>query len=281
MTVPREIEQMRAELTTWRRDIHAHPETAFAENRTSDLIAERLGGFGLEVHRGLAGTGVVGTLKCGTSDRSIGLRADMDALFLHEENDFAHRSTNDGKMHGCGHDVHTTMLLGAAKYLAGARNFDGTVTLHLPARRGNRQRGMRWQSHGSRRPVRAIPGRRRVRHAQLPGHSARPLRGARGADAGLDRYLRIQGAERAQSPGDPVHDARSDPDRRAHRRGVSCLQVARHQSGRTGDHEHHPVQGRRSGQRQARGPHHPPTKLMCGARSARWTMRCAMCSRRG
>ena len=127
MTVPREIEQMRAELTTWRRDIHAHPETAFAENRTSDLIAERLGGFGLEVHRGLAGTGVVGTLKCGTSDRSIGLRADMDALFLHEENDFAHRSTNDGKMHGCGHDVHTTMLLGAAKYLAGARNFDGTV----------------------------------------------------------------------------------------------------------------------------------------------------------
>ena len=127
MSVPREIEEMRDELATWRRDIHAHPETAFAEHRTSDLIAEKLGGFGLDVHRGLAGTGVVGTLKVGTSDRAIGLRADMDALFLHEENDFAHRSQNDGKMHACGHDGHTTMLLGAAKYLAQAKNFDGTV----------------------------------------------------------------------------------------------------------------------------------------------------------
>jgi hippurate hydrolase len=127
MGVARAIEEMRDELTIWRRDIHAHPETAFAEHRTSDLIAEKLGGFGLDVHRGLAGTGVVGKLKVGTSDRAIGLRADMDALFFHEENDFAHRSQNDGKMHACGHDGHTTMLLGAAKYLAGAKNFDGTV----------------------------------------------------------------------------------------------------------------------------------------------------------
>ena len=127
MGVLPDFQDLHRELTVWRRDIHAHPETAFVEHRTSDLVAERLAAFGVEVHRGLAGTGVVGTLRCGDGTTAIALRADMDALFLQEENDFAHRSRNEGKMHACGHDGHTTMLLGAAKYLARTRRFDGTV----------------------------------------------------------------------------------------------------------------------------------------------------------
>ena len=115
------------DLTSLRRDIHAHPETAFEEFRTADLVADQLTSYGIDVHRGLAKTGVVGVLKAGTGNRAIGLRADMDALPIEELNDFAHRSTNKGKMHACGHDGHTTMLLGAARYLAQNRDFDGTV----------------------------------------------------------------------------------------------------------------------------------------------------------
>jgi amidohydrolase len=115
------------DLVAWRRDIHAHPELGFEESRTSDLVAERLAAFGIEVHRGIGKTGVVGVLKAGTSPRTIGLRADMDALPIHEENDFAYRSQHNGRMHACGHDGHTTMLLGAARYLAETRGFDGTV----------------------------------------------------------------------------------------------------------------------------------------------------------
>src|SRR5579872_875935 len=115
------IEEIRAdhdELTAWRRDIHAHPELGFEESRTSELVAERLAGFGIEVHRGIGKTGVVGRLRVGNSPRSIGLRADMDCLPIEEGNTFEHRSTDKGKMHACGHDGHTTMLLGAARYLA-------------------------------------------------------------------------------------------------------------------------------------------------------------------
>ncbi len=128
MPVVNRIAEFHEEMKTWRRDIHRHPETAFEENRTSDLVAEKLAEWGIEVHRGLATTGVVGLLK-GQKDngRKIGLRADLDALHIHELNDFDHRSVNDGKMHACGHDGHTTMLLGAAKYLAETRNFDGSV----------------------------------------------------------------------------------------------------------------------------------------------------------
>jgi hippurate hydrolase len=115
------------ELTKIRRDIHAHPELGFEEERTADIVAAKLTEFGCEVHRGLATTGVVGTIRRGNSLRAIGLRADMDCLPMQELNEFAHRSTHDGKMHACGHDGHTTMLLGAAKYLARTRNFDGTV----------------------------------------------------------------------------------------------------------------------------------------------------------
>jgi amidohydrolase len=127
MAVKEEIAAFAAEMRMWRRDIHAHPETAFEETRTSDIVAEKLESFGLDVHRGLATTGVVGTLSVGNSNRAIGLRADLDALDIHEENTFDHVSTHAGKMHACGHDGHTTMLLGAAKYLSETRRFNGTV----------------------------------------------------------------------------------------------------------------------------------------------------------
>jgi amidohydrolase len=137
MPIIAELRECQAELTAIRRDIHAHPELAFAETRTAALVAERLEAFGCKVDRGLAGTGVVGTIRCGRSPAAIGLRADMDALPIHELNDFAHRSTADGKMHACGHDGHTTMLLGAARYLAATRNFNGTVHLIFqPAEEG-------------------------------------------------------------------------------------------------------------------------------------------------
>jgi amidohydrolase len=127
MKIVPEIEAIHKEMTEWRHTIHMHPETAFEEYKTSDFVAEKLESFGLEVHRGLAKTGVVGTLKSGSGNRAIGLRADMDALDLQELNEFSHRSQIDGKMHGCGHDGHTVMLLGAAKYLSETKKFDGTV----------------------------------------------------------------------------------------------------------------------------------------------------------
>ena len=118
------------ELAAIRRDIHAHPELAFNELRTAELVARELTRYGLEVHCGLAGTGVIGVLRKGSGTRAIGLRADMDALPLQEKNDFPHRSRDPGRMHACGHDGHTTILLGAARYLAEHRDdldFDGTV----------------------------------------------------------------------------------------------------------------------------------------------------------
>ena len=127
MSVKQEIEQDQQLLTGWRRDLHAHPEIAFEEHRTSSFVAERLESFGIEVHRGLAKTGVVGQLKAGSGNRAIALRADMDALPMDEHNAFDHRSEVPGMMHACGHDGHTTMLLGAAKYLAETKGFDGTV----------------------------------------------------------------------------------------------------------------------------------------------------------
>ena len=127
MPIKNRIAEYQAEMTAWRRDLHRHPETAFEEVRTADLVAGKLRDFGLEVHEGLAKTGVVAVLKAGEDARRIGLRADMDALHIHELNEFDHRSRHDGKMHACGHDGHTAMLLGAAKYLAETRRFDGTV----------------------------------------------------------------------------------------------------------------------------------------------------------
>lgn len=112
-----------------RRDLHAHPELRFEEQRTSDLIAATLTGWGIPIHRGLGKTGVVGVVSNGGSSRAVGLRADIDALPVTEHNAFAHASVNRGKMHACGHDGHTTMLLAAAKHLAAHRDFNGTVYL--------------------------------------------------------------------------------------------------------------------------------------------------------
>ncbi|WP_341675448.1 M20 aminoacylase family protein [Niveibacterium sp. SC-1] len=126
------------ELTRIRRDIHAHPELAFAEHRTAELVAARLEKLGIETHRGIGKTGVVGLIRAGSSSRVIGLRADMDALPITERNTFAHRSGAPGCMHACGHDGHTTMLLGAAEHLAATRRFDGTVVLIFqPAEEGH------------------------------------------------------------------------------------------------------------------------------------------------
>ncbi|MEO1480835.1 MAG: M20 aminoacylase family protein [Myxococcota bacterium] len=133
-----EIERLSGTMTEWRHDLHAHPEIAFEEIRTSGIVAEKLSGWGLEVHRGMAKTGVVGVLRGNDGDGPmIGLRADMDALPMQEENEFAHASTVPGKMHGCGHDGHTTMLLGAAKFLSENRDFRGSVAfIFQPAEEG-------------------------------------------------------------------------------------------------------------------------------------------------
>jgi hippurate hydrolase len=134
------IETIRAEaanIQALRRDIHAHPELCFQEQRTSDLIASTLTAWGIPVHRGLGKTGVVGIVKNGSGGRAVGLRADIDALPITEHNTFAHASVSPGKMHACGHDGHTAMLLAAAKYLASHRNFNGTVYLVFqPAEEG-------------------------------------------------------------------------------------------------------------------------------------------------
>jgi amidohydrolase len=137
MQLIQSLVQAKSELQAIRRDLHAHPELRFEERRTSDVIARTLAGWGIEVHRGLGGTGVVGVIRSGRSRRSIGLRADMDALPVQEVNTFAHCSRFDGRMHACGHDGHTTMLLAAARHLAAAPGFDGTVVLIFqPAEEG-------------------------------------------------------------------------------------------------------------------------------------------------
>ena len=138
MTAMSRIETFAADLTEWRRDLHAHPEIGFQEVRTSGLVAERLESWGIEVHRGIGRTGVVGVLHGARGEgRRIGLRADMDALPMEEETNLPWRSTNPGVFHGCGHDGHTTMLLGAARYLAETRDFAGTaVFVFQPAEEG-------------------------------------------------------------------------------------------------------------------------------------------------
>ena len=125
------------ELTAIRRDLHAHPEIGFEEHRTSDIVATLLQAWGIEVHRNIGGTGVVGVLRKGNGEMAIGLRADMDGLPMEETNSFAHRSTIPGRMHACGHDGHTTMLLGAARHLAENGDFNGTVNfIFQPAEEG-------------------------------------------------------------------------------------------------------------------------------------------------
>jgi len=130
MPIINRIAEFHAEMTEWRRDMHAHPELSMQESRTAALVADKLRAFGVdEIITGMAEHGVVGVIRAGTSDRAIGLRADMDALPIQEETGLPYASQTPGAMHACGHDGHTAMLLGAAKYLAETRNFDGTVYL--------------------------------------------------------------------------------------------------------------------------------------------------------
>ena len=137
MHLVKQIEDMELQLSEWRQDLHAHPELGFEEHRTSDFVASKLEEFGVEVHREIGKTGVVGVLRQGNETRSIGLRADMDALPISETNEFSHKSKNPGKMHACGHDGHTVMLLAAAKYLAESRSFSGQVNfIFQPAEEG-------------------------------------------------------------------------------------------------------------------------------------------------
>ena len=143
MKISNEIINVIPEVKDWRHDLHAHPELGYEEEWTSNFVAEKLESFGIEVHRGLGKTGVVGVLKGikanqgGGGNKAIGLRADMDALPMIEENNFVYKSKFDGRMHACGHDGHTAMLLGAAKVLSLKRDFDGTVYfIFQPAEEG-------------------------------------------------------------------------------------------------------------------------------------------------
>ncbi len=137
MKIDPRIAASHTELTDIRRDFHAHPELGYEEFRTSEIVARKLKEYGCDVVTGIAKTGVVGTIRVGNSPRAIGLRADMDCLPMDELNTFAHKSTHKGRMHGCGHDGHTTMLLGAAKYLSATRNFEGAVHFFFqPAEEG-------------------------------------------------------------------------------------------------------------------------------------------------
>ena len=136
MPIINRFAQFHPDMTAWRQDLHQNPQTAFEETYAAAFVAEKLRAWGIETHEGIAGTGVVGVLRNGTG-KSIGLRADMDALDMMEENQFGHRSKTPGKMHGCGHDGHTATLLGTAQYLAETRNFAGTVNfIFQPAEEG-------------------------------------------------------------------------------------------------------------------------------------------------
>jgi len=137
MTIYKDIKSMHAEMREWRQHFHQFPETAYEETNTSAFISSQLKSWGLDVHEGLGKTGVVASLSCGDSSKSIALRADMDALFIEEKNELPYKSQHEGKMHACGHDGHSAMLLGAAKYLAHHANFNGTVYfIFQPAEEG-------------------------------------------------------------------------------------------------------------------------------------------------
>ncbi len=138
MAIINRVADFQEDMTKWRQALHTHPEICYEEVWTSDFVAGKLQEFGIEVHRGLAKTGIVGVLRGKTdSGRAIALRADMDGLPMPEANDFEHKSVNQGRMHACGHDGHMAMLLGAARYLAETRNFDGTVYFYFqPAEEG-------------------------------------------------------------------------------------------------------------------------------------------------
>src|SRR3954470_22378926 len=161
MPIINRIADFHADMIGWRHDLHAHPETAFEERRTADIVARLLESFGITVERGVARTGVIGTLAGSRpGGRAIALRADMDALPIEEKNGFTHASQDRGRMHACGHDGHTAMLLGAAKYLAETRNFAGTIHFIFQPAEENEggARGMVEEGVLERYPVEAVYG---------------------------------------------------------------------------------------------------------------------------
>jgi len=160
MNIVPEVAALEADMRAWRHHLHAHPETAFEEVATSAFVADKLRSFGLEVHTGLAKTGVVGVLRCGEAHDAIGLRADLDALHIQEQSGVAHVSCNPGRMHACGHDGHTTMLLAAAKALAARRRFAGTAYFIFQPAEENEGGGRVMVDEGlfERFPVRAVFG---------------------------------------------------------------------------------------------------------------------------
>jgi hippurate hydrolase len=160
MPIRSELVELADEMQRWRRYLHANPETAYEERNTAEFIAALLDEWGVEVHRGLAATGVVGSLRCGAGRRSIGLRAEMDALKLDECNVFDYRSRVPGKMHACGHDGHVAMLLGSAKHLARTRRFEGTIHFIFQPAEENEAGGRRMIEEGvfTRFPVDAVYG---------------------------------------------------------------------------------------------------------------------------
>lgn len=173
------LDDMRVRLPRFqaiRHDIHSHPETAYEEFRTARIVAGALSRFGMEVVTGIAGTGVVGILRVGSSDKAIGLRADMDALAMEETNDFPHRSVHAGKMHACGHDGHTATLLAAASYLAEHRQFVGTVYfIFQPAEEGHAgARRMIDEGLFDRFPMQAVFGLHNVPGIALGSFAVRP-----------------------------------------------------------------------------------------------------------
>lgn len=180
------FQQQQNKYTRLRRSLHQHPETAFEEVKTSDIIAKQLEAYGIEVHRGLARTGVVGVLKSGDGPKSIGLRADMDALHLDEMNTFSHRSVHEGKMHACGHDGHTTMLLAAAEYLAKHKPFCGTVYFIFQPAEENEGGGKLMVEEGlfEHFPMDAVYGMHNIPGIPLGSFAVRP--GA--MMAGFDRF---------------------------------------------------------------------------------------------
>src|SRR5580765_2718461 len=155
-----EVAALLPEIKAWRHHIHAHPETAFEETATAAFVADKLRSFGLDVHTGLAKTGVVGVLRGRSGSEAIGLRADLDALHILEKTGVAHASQVDGKMHACGHDGHTAMPLGAASVLARERDFDGTVYFIFQPAEENEGGGRVMVEEGlfERFPMRAVYG---------------------------------------------------------------------------------------------------------------------------
>jgi len=194
-------------MTAWRRDLHAHPELGYEEERTSAVVAQKLKEFGCEVTTGIARTGVVGTIRVGNSPRAVGLRADMDALPMEETNRFDHRSRHQGRMHACGHDGHTTMLLGAARYLAETRDFEGAVHfIFQPAEEGLGG-GEKMVQEGlfEKFPCEAVFGMHNRPKLEVGRFAIRP--GPMMAAAGLfDIHVKGQGAHgaRPESGVDPV-----------------------------------------------------------------------------